>query len=179
MDTLDYAGPAVNKGSKGVMLGLGEPVRTLPNEFSGPLPPAFDEGATCSAAAASSYRARRSPSDADAAAALAKLDALADWPLVVLVDDADQAARSSVNFLWTTFTRFEPAADMHARDLALVRGQPSFTPPIVIDARMKPNYPKELFCDPDTSALVSKRWNEYFPRKAAIEMGDSDRGHLD
>ena len=43
MDTLDYAGPAVNKGSKGVLLGLGEPVRTLPLEFAGALPPPFPE----------------------------------------------------------------------------------------------------------------------------------------
>ncbi len=33
MDTLDYTGPRVNEGSKGVWLGLGDPVRTLPREF--------------------------------------------------------------------------------------------------------------------------------------------------
>ncbi|HSM13493.1 MAG TPA: UbiD family decarboxylase, partial [Thermoanaerobaculia bacterium] len=33
MDTLDYTGPEVNRGSKGVWLGLGEPVRELPREF--------------------------------------------------------------------------------------------------------------------------------------------------
>ena len=33
MDTLDYTGPAVNQGSKGVWLGLGDPVRELPREF--------------------------------------------------------------------------------------------------------------------------------------------------
>ena len=80
--------------------------------------------------------------------------------------------------MWTTFTRFEPAADIHANELKLVRSQPSYTPPIVIDSRMKPDYPDELFCDPDTASLVSQRWNEYFPA-GGIEMGDSDRGHLD
>ena len=34
MDTLDYTGPAVNQGSKGVWLGLGDPVRQLPRAFS-------------------------------------------------------------------------------------------------------------------------------------------------
>ncbi len=34
MDTLDYTGPTVNEGSKGVWLGLGDPVRELPREFS-------------------------------------------------------------------------------------------------------------------------------------------------
>src|SRR5690349_756240 len=33
MDTLDYTGPRVNEGSKGVWLGLGDPIRALPHEF--------------------------------------------------------------------------------------------------------------------------------------------------
>jgi len=177
MDTLDYAGPAVNKGSKGVLLGLGEPKRTLPVEFTGELPPPFVRAEVfcpgCLVVQGPEFAANTT-----AAQALANVPALANWPLVVLVDNARQAARSSVNFLWTTFTRFEPAADLHARAVQLVRLQPSYTPPIVIDARMKPNYPKELFCDPDTAAKVTRRWREYFPT-GKVEMGDSDRGHLD
>ena len=40
MDTLDYTGPAVNEGSKGVWLGLGDPIRTLPGAFTGRHAPA-------------------------------------------------------------------------------------------------------------------------------------------
>ena len=36
MDTLDYTGPTVNEGSKGVWMGLGEPVRDLPRQFTSP-----------------------------------------------------------------------------------------------------------------------------------------------
>ena len=32
MDTLDYTGPKVNEGSKGVLLGAGDPIRDLPGE---------------------------------------------------------------------------------------------------------------------------------------------------
>ena len=39
MDTLDYTGPKVNEGSKGVWLGLGDPVRELPGEFRPAVPP--------------------------------------------------------------------------------------------------------------------------------------------
>ena len=49
---------------------------------------------------------------------------------------------------------------------------------IVIDARIKPSYPAELFADPETSSLVERRWPEYFPA-GGVEMGDSDRAHLD
>ncbi|HEX6719168.1 MAG TPA: UbiD family decarboxylase, partial [Pyrinomonadaceae bacterium] len=38
MDTLDYTSGKVNEGSKAIMLGLGDPVRTLPHRFEGQLP---------------------------------------------------------------------------------------------------------------------------------------------
>jgi UbiD family decarboxylase len=177
MDTLDYAGPEVNEGSKGVLLGLGDAVRELPREFRGSLPQGFPAALPfcggCLLVQGPSFYA-----EPKAAARLAQSASLDPWPLVVLVDDCKQAGKSAINFLWTTFTRFEPAADLHARDLRVVRHQPSYTPPIVIDARMKPSYPKELFCDSATAATVTRRWREYFP-SGAIEMGDSDRAHLD
>ena len=97
---------------------------------------------------------------------------------MVLTDDAARAARSDINFLWTTFTRFEPAADIHAAATSVVRHHIAYEPPVVIDARMKPWYPGELTCAPDTAALVTARWKEYFPADR-VEMGDSERGHLD
>ena len=39
MDTLDYTGPEVNRGSKGVWLGLGPAVRELPRAFRPSTPP--------------------------------------------------------------------------------------------------------------------------------------------
>jgi hypothetical protein len=112
------------------------------------------------------------------AAEVAAHPAFADWPLVVLSDEPERATRSTMNFLWTTFTRFEPAADIHAADTRVVRNHLAYTPPIVIDARMKPWYPAEVSCDPDTARLVTSRWREYFP-SGTVEMGDAERGHLD
>jgi len=83
-----------------------------------------------------------------------------------------------VNFLWTTFTRFEPAADLYAAEVQVVRHHLSYSLPVVIDARLKPGYPDEVMCDPETSELVTNRWSQYFPDRN-VEMGDSDRGHLD
>ena len=96
----------------------------------------------------------------------------------MLTDDAARATKSAANFLWTTFTRFDPARDLTARAVELVPHHAAFTPPLVIDARMKAWYPEELFCDPDTAALVDRRWREYFPG-GKVAMGDSSRGHLD
>jgi 3-polyprenyl-4-hydroxybenzoate decarboxylase len=116
--------------------------------------------------------------DRDWAARVAAHPAFAGWPLVVVTDDASRATRSEMNFLWTTFTRFEPAADIHAAAGRVVRHHVSYEPPVVIDARMKPWYPAELSCRADVAATVSERWREYFPN-VRVEMGDSERGHLD
>jgi UbiD family decarboxylase len=179
MDTLDYTGPEVNKGSKGVWLGLGEPVRELPREFArGAELPAdardplvFCGG--CLVVGAPPYAAAP-----DAAARFAAHPAFADWPLVVVSDEPRRAAKSAMNFLWTTFTRFEPAADLHAAATRVARNHLARTPPIVIDARMKPHYPAELYCDPETAAKVERRWRDYFPDRR-VEMGDSNLAHLD
>ena len=177
MDTLDYTGPTVNEGSKGVWLGLGDPVRDLPREFSGEMPSGVTDVRVycggCLVVTAPAYA-----SEPDAATRLASSPAFAGWPLVVLSDEAGRATRSDMNFLWTTFTRFEPAADIHAADRRIVRNHIAYTGPVIIDARMKPWYPKELSCRDDIAALVTKRWNEYFP-SGNIAMGDSERGHLD
>jgi hypothetical protein len=114
----------------------------------------------------------------EVAARLAGDPAFTGWPLIVLTDDAKRATRSAINFLWTTFTRFEPAADISAASQRIVRNHVSYQGPVVIDARMKPWYPAELFCADDTASLVSSRWSEYFPQ-GRVEMGDSARGHLD
>ena len=84
---------------------------------------------------------------------------------------------SSANFLWTTFTRFEPAADLHAAATRVGRNHLVRQAPILIDARMKPWYPAELFCDEETAATVDRRWREYFPERS-VEMGDSSLAHL-
>ncbi|MEE9391078.1 MAG: UbiD family decarboxylase [Planctomycetota bacterium] len=176
MDTLDYTGPEVNLGSKGVLLGVGEKKRDLSREFKGPLPAGCSDLRVfcggCLVVSGPSYEG-----DPAFAEVLTGSEGLADWPMVVLVDDAEKATRSAVNFLWTTFTRFEPAADMFTKSEAVLRHHRVFEAPLVIDARLKPNYPKELFADPETASLVSRRWKEYFP--AGLEMGDSDAAHLD
>jgi 4-hydroxybenzoate decarboxylase subunit C len=178
MDTLDYTGPTVNEGSKGVWVGLGDPVRELPRHFSSATLPAgitdvkvFCGG--CLVVGGPSYQDERY-----AATRIAGHAAFRDWPLVVLTDEPARAARSDMNFLWTTFTRFEPAADIHAAERRIVRNHIAYAGPVVIDARMKPWYPRELTCDERTASLVTSRWKEYFP-SGRIEMGDSDKAHLD
>jgi UbiD family decarboxylase len=176
MDSLDYTSPRVNRGSKGVWLGVGEKRRELPRSFAG-APGAdvtdvryFSPG--CLVIGGPPFE-----SDRDFAARVAGDPAFAPWMLVVISDEPERASRSSMNFLWTTFTRFEPSTDIHAASPTVIANHVALRAPIVIDARRKPWFPKELFADDATRALVSRRWNEYFER--GVEMGDSDRAHLD
>ncbi|MDO9280572.1 MAG: UbiD family decarboxylase [Pseudomonadota bacterium] len=173
MDTLDYAGPAVNEGSKGVMLGVGKPVRDLLRAYKGEPPiGVVDVRPYCGGCLV--VQGVPYSDEPDQAARLA--DAFPGWPLVVLVDDAEATVRTDARFIWTAFTRFEPAADLHGKR-RIHRNHLVFEGSIVLDARMKPTYPKELFCDPDTEKLVSDRWSEYFP-SGKVVMGDSGAGHL-
>jgi 3-polyprenyl-4-hydroxybenzoate decarboxylase len=96
------------------------------------------------------------------AARLAQDPAFADWPLLVLHDDP-RAIRSTPDFLWSTWTRFEPAADIHAAETRIIRHHLTYTGPIVIDARTKPGFPKELIVREDIKEKVDRRWDEYFP----------------
>ena len=181
MDTLDYTTPTINRGSKGVWMGVGPKRRELPRGFRGSPSPlvsavhVFSPG--CLVVGAPAYRGTQEEESA-VASRIAADPAFVDWPLVVLSDEPARAAKSAINFLWTTFTRFEPARDIHGARQNVVANHVALSPPIVIDARTKPWYPKELFADDATKRRVSDRWAEYFP-ESGVEMGDSERGHLD
>jgi UbiD family decarboxylase len=160
MDTLDYTSGVVNRGSKAILLGLGEAVRDLPREFKGTLPrdvsraEVFCGGCLC-------VQGLPYAEDPEQSARLAREESFAQWPLVILHDDASVAQNVS-DFLWATWTRFEPASDIYAADESVHRHHLSYRSPIVIDARMKPGYPAELIVRPDIAALVDRRWHEYF-----------------
>ena len=162
-DTLDYTGPSVNKGSKAMMMGLGkEKIRDLPTEFSGNLP------AHCRKVKAylpgtlviecSDYESKP-----ELAEAIAKDPALSDWPAILLVNNCDEATCSVQEFLWTFFTRFEPAADIHGAASSVQRFHVGLTPPIVFDCRMKPWYTDVLEVDEPTRKLVDSRIDLLLP----------------
>jgi 4-hydroxybenzoate decarboxylase subunit C len=161
MDTLDYTSGKVNEGSKAIMLGLGDPVRELPREFVGPLPNGVTSAEVfCGGCLV--LQGRSYAEDESLASRVAAESTLSHWPLIVMHDDA-RVARSSTDFLWATWTRFEPAADIYAAETSVHRHHLVYKAPIVIDARTKPGFPDELIVRDDIAKLVDKRWGEYFP----------------
>ena len=79
---------------------------------------------------------------------------LRGWPLVVIVDDSDFAAATLENFLWLTFTRSNPAADVHGVEAAVHQKHWGCRGPLVIDARLKPHHAPPVEEDPAVSARV-------------------------
>ncbi|MBU0664201.1 MAG: UbiD family decarboxylase [Proteobacteria bacterium] len=162
-DTLDYTGPSVNKGSKAMMMGLGkDKKRVLPGSFSGTLPPScvrpvvFMPGTLV--LQGSPYQEAT-----ELAAELCQWEGVAEWPVIILVDNSTDATCSMQEFLWTLFTRFEPAADIHGAATAVQRFHVGLTPPIVFDCRMKPWYTDVLEVDEATKTLVDKRIHTLLP----------------
>ncbi|USG68119.1 menaquinone biosynthesis decarboxylase [Brevibacillus ruminantium] len=162
-DTLDYTGRKFNHGSKGIMLGIGDPVRELPAEYRGEGIPgiakieAFSKG--CLVISGPTFEER--PAFGEEILAYVN-ENLKEWPMICIVDDASIANKQSL-FLWTVFTRFDPAHDLYAKS-TIVRNKIRYEGPLVIDARMKPFYPDEVEPLPEIVQLVDQRWKEYFPK---------------
>jgi UbiD family decarboxylase len=158
MDTLDYTSGKVNEGSKAIMVGLGDPVRALPRQFQGELPRWVRRAEVfCGGCLVLEGE------DESLAARVAADPVFAEWPLIVLHDDA-RVAQSLPDFLWATWTRFEPASDIYAAQTTVQRHHLVYKAPVVIDARTKPGFPEELIVREDIAQLVERRWTEYFGR---------------
>jgi len=171
MDTLDYSGPEINKGSKGLMLAMGEKRRRLPETFSGTLPPDIEEVAVfCPGCLVLCPKAQKYFS-VEALETLTRHEDFHAWPMLVLNDEVKRITSSTSQFLWNLFTRLDPARDIHSGKKYIQHNRLVFSDPILFDCRKRPNFPEELFCDPETAAKVTKRWQEYFPDKN-VEMGE-------
>jgi len=160
-DTLDYASGKINHGSKAILMGTGDAKREFVREFSGQLPAGVRKAEPycggCLVVECSTYEA-----EPELAERLATCGAFDDWQVVVIHDDI-KFARTTEKFLWATWTRFNPATDIFAKHVELKNNHIGYASPIVIDARMKPWYPKEVEVRDDIAQLVDNRWNQYFP----------------
>ena len=64
------------------------------------------------------------------------------------------ASWSLANFLWATFTRANPAADIYGVGAFFEQKHWGCTGPLVIDARLKPHHAPPLAVDPQTAKRV-------------------------
>jgi 4-hydroxy-3-polyprenylbenzoate decarboxylase len=174
IDTLDYSGGGLNQGSKLVIAAAGKPRRTLgtavPPELR--LPDGFRAPRVCLpgilAVTARPFQPAAGDEVARAIAHLGEQPQLDAFPLVILCDDSEFCARSLENFLWVTFTRSNPAADVRGGGERVVDKHWGCQGPLVIDARIKPYHAPPLEDDPEVARRVDRLFAQGGPL-AALE----------
>jgi len=170
IDTLDYSGTGLNRGSKLVGAAVGRPRRALPTALPPGLhlPEGFSDPRVCLPGALA-VRAPATGSQGLAedfaafCAAFRADDPLCAFPLVALVDDSEFCSRSLDNFLWVTFSRSNPAADVGGIEAATVHKHWGCRGSLVIDARRKPQHAPILVEDPQVTARVDRLFAEHGP----------------
>lgn len=162
-DTLDYTSGKMNEGSKAMLLGIGERRFTLRETPAAELNnPAFRLQKVY---APGVLVVEGSPWRENDTAVKQLLDepAIQPFRIVCLVDDAAECARDDSSFLWTVFTRFEPAADIYAAQCKTERFHVRLSAPIVIDCRLKPWFPPVVQPLQETVDRVNALWPRIFP----------------
>lgn len=162
IDTLDYSGSGLNQGSKVVIAAVGPPKRSLPTEIPAvSWPEGFGNPRVCLPGILAVEGPKFRDQEAEVEPALRRFcetqasdSPLSAFPLVVIVDDSDFAARTLNNFLWTTFTRSNPAADIHGLGASTHRKHWGCRGSLVVDARIKPRHAPPLEEDPTISKRV-------------------------
>lgn len=169
IDTLDYSGTGLNQGSKVIVAAVGPVRRSLAREVPPDL--RLPEGFGDPRVALPGALVVRAPPfggggrDAEAfCEALGSGEALRGFPLVVLADDSAFTARTLENFLWVTFTRSDPARDVHGVGAFVEHKAWGCRGAVVIDARTKPHHAPPLIEDP----AVSRRVDELFARGGSL-----------
>lgn len=136
IDTLDYSGDDLNKGSKLVLAAAGDVKRKLIKDISYL---SFSKNIlNARIVSAGNLIVEGSGSIEDLVISL-ESHSLEGIALITIVDDAIFTAEDFSNWLWVTFTRSNPANDMHGLNSQIINKHFSCTIP-VIDARIKPHH---------------------------------------
>jgi 4-hydroxy-3-polyprenylbenzoate decarboxylase len=164
IDTLDYSSGRLNEGSKVIIAAAGPAIRTLPVAIDSRLSLPEDLGFKKARIFLPGILVVEGPpynADPDGhdpamerfCARYTRHDAINGFPLVVIVDQSDFSAANMENFLWVTFTRSNPAADIYGIESFAVDKHWGAIGSLVIDARVKPHHAPTMAED----AAVSKR----------------------
>ncbi|MEW4560975.1 UbiD family decarboxylase [Bremerella sp. JC770] len=163
IDTLDYSSGEFNHGSKAIIAAVGPPVRELPNEVPGDLtlPDGFHTPKvampgvlTVSAPKYETARQEVEPAIERFTSFYSSSDTINRFPLVIVVDDSEFTAQTLNNLLWVTFTRSNPAADVHGIASSTRQKHWGCEGSLVIDARLKPWNAPPLIEDPAVTSKV-------------------------
>lgn len=158
MDTLDYSGISLNQGSKAVIAAAGPARRTLLGQIPADL--SLPEGfGSARLFAPGILVVSGPPHDRGREEQDPRMESFAEYmenralpeglPLVCVCDDAQFTARDWDSFLWTVFTRSDPATDTYGAGAFTVSKHWGCRGPLIIDARLKTFHAPPLEPDPE------------------------------
>ncbi len=165
-DTLDFTGPAMNTGSRLILVATGKdtgPVRKTPP----PLPVSVTDihlqlkEAVALGPAFLMLKVANGFADLEALSAALRRHKVAGKYLFHILVSEDIDMQDPVMRLWGWFTRFDPAADLYPADSRVRGNRLVFDFPILIDARWKKGYPQAVAFDPEVEQRVKERWSSY------------------
>ncbi len=163
IDTLDYSGEGWNAGSKLVIAAHGPAIRNLGTTLSAfeKLPLPFCKAQLIQKGVVT-IQSNPFLSYSDAQREIQILSEFLDqspfseFPLIILVDDAEFVKENFNNFLWVTFTRSNPSHDIYGVRSGFLNKHWYCDAPMIIDARKKPHHAPELVVDPQTESSVTE-----------------------
>jgi 4-hydroxy-3-polyprenylbenzoate decarboxylase len=154
IDTLDYSGTGLNAGSKVVIAAVGPPRFDLATELPGNL--RLPEGFRNPRVVLPGVLAVEGAGDLAPLLALRAPDPINAFRWIVVVDDSQFVAESLRNFLWVTFTRTNPAADIYGIESFTEQKHWGCRGALVLDARIKLHHASVLEEDPEVTRRVEQ-----------------------
>jgi len=171
IDTLDYSGTGLNRGSKVVFAAYGDQKRELCTEvpelfthlrdFENPRLVLPGVVALQSKPFISYERAAQEMEELSRA--IQERGSLSSCPMIIVCDDSTFLAEDLNNFLWVTFTRSNPSHDIYGVN-NYYQYKHWACDNVIIDVRMKPHHAPPLELDPQ----VEKNIERFFVKGASL-----------
>jgi 4-hydroxy-3-polyprenylbenzoate decarboxylase len=172
IDTLDYSGTGLNRGSKVVFAAYGDQKRELCKE----VPDVFRhlrgfENPQLVLPGIVALQGKKFTSYEKAQQEMQELNeainnrgSLASCPMIIVCDDSSFLSETISNFLWATFTRSNPSHDIYGVN-SYYEHKHWACDNVIIDARRKPHHAPPLELDP----VVEKNIERFFVKGASLE----------
>ncbi len=167
IDTLDYSGTGLNQGSKVVFAAYGNPIRNLATE----LPVFFrkNNAKLCMPGVVALYfggftNYKNAAIEINDFFKFYEHENFENIPLIVICNNPYYTADSINNFVWTTFTKSNPAKDIYGIESFIKDKHWGCYGPLVIDARTKPHHAPALVKD----LAVEKKIDRLFEKGGSL-----------
>jgi 4-hydroxy-3-polyprenylbenzoate decarboxylase len=171
IDTLDYSGTGLNRGSKVVFAAYGETKRELCKEVPKQLrelrgfdnPRLVMPGIVAIQVGKFTNYEKAQQEMQELSEAMKSRGQLPTCPMIIVCDDSSFLSETINNFLWVTFTRSNPSQDIYGVN-SYYENKHWACDNLIIDARIKPHHAPPLVLDPK----VKKKIQRFFVKGASL-----------